>query len=187
MDILRIVFIILLISLLNGEEAETIKNVKGKQKSEKLAFMMSLILPGLGEYYAKGGWIRTSIPFITELASYVTIFAIKNKAKNLENDYKYFADAHYSHDRYEKWRDFIENAPDTLIRRDIIFTFEPDTVSHMKSTIVDFYEMIGRYDEFVQGWDDANPDMVSNNFEYIWKQNFETDYDAGPIPKNLII
>jgi hypothetical protein len=167
------------------EDIDVIKTYSGdvnKLKSPKKAFFLSFILPGLGEFYSKSHWARYSAPFAVELGCYVSIFVIRANYNDLVRDYEKFADAHYSHARFKKFYDFIQ---DTSYNDPTMFlSWEIDPFSHatvyfeeQKKKSNDYYEMIGKYDEFAQGWEDIKPDMVKDSFAYIYGQAFGTDHD----------
>ena len=166
------------------EETEVITTYKGsvnELRSPKKAFFLSFILPGLGEYYAKAGWARISIPAAIEVASYVSIYLIRQQYDDKVLVYKNWADAHFSYGKFIAFYNYIHNSPDTIVN------WEHDAFSHPPDSIVvgdnNYYEMVAKYDEFTQGWDDVTPDMVNphpaqtDSFWYVQAQAFGSDHD----------
>jgi hypothetical protein len=166
------------------KDVDVIQTYKGninKLKSPKKAFFLSFILPGLGEFYSRGGWIRIGIPFATELACYASIFVIRSEYNDLVKIYEEYADKYYDHKRFADFYNYIhsdEYNTDTLFLKWEIDPFSHDSIyfEDYENQTSDYYEMIGKYDEFVQGWKDATPDMVSNGFKWIKDQVYDTEY-----------
>ncbi|OGJ84517.1 MAG: hypothetical protein A2268_11025 [Candidatus Raymondbacteria bacterium RifOxyA12_full_50_37] len=164
------------------KEVDIIQTYKGDVnvlKSPKKAFFLSFIIPGLGEFYAKAPWYRIGAPFLVELGSYATIFYFRSEYVNLTDAYEAFADRNYSHDRFWSWYQFIIDSTNS----DLIhwpsnpFTHDSAYIEDYKNKSSDYYEMIGKYDMFVQGWKDVSPDMVKDSFAYIIAQNWGTGID----------
>ncbi len=93
---------------------------------------------------------------------------------------KEFADLHFSLDKYIAWKSFIDSASYMFINMNL-FYFRSDDDSFFieeagkKSNT--YYNMISKHNQYVQGWDDANPNMVVDSFRYIKNQNFGTNWD----------
>jgi len=62
--------------------------------------LMSLVLPGAGQYYNKAPAWKTALFFGAEIASLITWNSLKNKAENQRKDYQKFADQNWS---LESW------------------------------------------------------------------------------------
>ncbi|MFH0922081.1 MAG: hypothetical protein V1913_17180 [Fibrobacterota bacterium] len=175
------------------EETEVITTYKGsvnQLRSPKKAFFLSFIMPGLGEYYARAGWPRVAIPAALEVASYISIYLIRQNYGALVDTFEAFANKHYSHDKFLSLYRYIRDSDTSVANWTTddfgrYFNHPPDDIKQGSS---DYYEMIAKYDEFVQGWDDATPDMVSPykdsagtdpyEFSYIRSQKFGSDQDA---------
>jgi hypothetical protein len=156
------------------EVIQTYKGDVNQLKSVKKAFFLSFIMPGLGEYYAKGSWPRVAAPFAIELGCYASLAIIRGKYNDLTTKYQNYADAHYSHLKFDTWYQFLVNADTSVVKSEDVFSHKDAYYDAYEGKTNDYYEMIGKYDMFVQGWDDADPDMDS---AYIVNQNWGTDYD----------
>jgi hypothetical protein len=124
-------------------------------KSPRKALLFSAIIPGAGELYAKA-----YLPAIAFFALETTLWLMYNKytkkGQELEDEFEAFADEHWRLDVYEAWLynsdesiteglDKEENRTHTLPRDD------NDSVVRTQQ----YYEMIGKYDQFYAGWDDS--------------------------------
>jgi hypothetical protein len=134
-----------------------------KGKSTKRGFLYSMILPGAGEFYA-GSKIRAALFFGLEAVFWTGYFTNHKKGKDKEDQYIDFANVHWSKEAYKDslfYRygyvniDTIQsgtrlgNPYDPTDSIDIIETL-PSSKNQQ------YYEMIGKYDQFRFGWDDYN-------------------------------
>jgi hypothetical protein len=133
-----------------------------KGKSTKRGFLYSLILPGAGEFYA-GSKIKAVLFVGLEAAFWTGYFTNHKKGKDKEDQYIDFANTYWSEEaykesllvRYEVDVDTIKsgtrigNPDDDTDSIDIIETLP-------SSKTQQYYEMIGKYDQFRFGWDDYN-------------------------------
>jgi len=159
--------------------------------------IMSLVLPGAGQYYNKSPMWKTASFLGVELGSIVAWDYFTKKAKTLRNEYWGFADSNW--DLYT-WYKFTRDGPTGKIEHNGRQWTENDfrAMSNYKGThhlllhlsgelaaqygefitsdslgiisgyldldLVNvvrdrhFYENIGKYDQFVGGWSDANTD-----------------------------
>jgi hypothetical protein len=128
-----------------------------KGKSVKRAFVYSLIVPGAGEFYANSK-IKAVLFFGLDATLWTLYFNYHKKGKNKENEYKRFADQHWIEDDYREWLIdslWITSGSD----QDSFWNKEEqrfDWLSHHLPDKKDqqYYEMIGKYDQFKFGWDD---------------------------------
>ncbi len=141
----------LLVSLLFSGLAYAEKPPAAEQKgsivSSQKAFLLSLLVPGSGQLYAgeKRGVVFTAL----EVVVWPAYFAWRHKGKDIEKDYQRFADQHWIADNYFVWRDYIKT------------TDEAYKLSHNyeEASRQQKYEMIGKYNQFVFGWDDSEPSL----------------------------
>jgi len=112
-------------------------------KSPKRALFFSALIPGMGEFYCKS-YIKSIAFFGLEAALWVSYLNFTDEGNRLEDEFEAFANAHWSRDRYETWKSTTEgeNAEKTHEL--------PETNTQQ------YYEMIGKYDQFYFGWDDVD-------------------------------
>jgi hypothetical protein len=146
------------------------------QKSTRKAFFLSLILPGLGEYYV--GSKRSFLFLGVEAVAWYVYVTKTNQGNDLDSQFKSFADAHWHYDDttsstgenlvYDYWNWFkvklqengfstnlsstdyaaIDSLTQALVGKSGISHSLPATKTQQ------YYEMIGKYPQFVYGWED---------------------------------
>jgi hypothetical protein len=128
-----------------------------KGKSVKRAFVYSLIIPGTGEFYANSK-IKAVLFFGMDVALWSLYFNYHKKGKNKEDEYKSFADQHWIEDDYKDW--LIDSLLITSgSDQDSFWNKEKQSFDWLSHHLPDrkdqqYYEMIGKYDQFKFGWDD---------------------------------
>jgi hypothetical protein len=132
------------------EEKPVIEEIKKPGR----AFFLSALVPGWGQLYA--GARTRGLVFLGIEATTVTWAILSHlKGTDRRNEYESFADQHWFEDQYLEWYQAWEdwyNYP----------TYALDPLdNHLTHTLPDekdrdYYEMIGKYDQFVYGWDDVN-------------------------------
>lgn len=111
-------------------------------KSPKIALLSSAVIPGLGELYAKS-YIMSLVFVGLEATLWGMYFKYIDQGEKLEKEFQAFADTYWSREQYEQWI--------TGPGSDISKTHElPETNTQQ------YYEMIGKYDQFFRGWDDSD-------------------------------
>jgi hypothetical protein len=121
---------------------------KGK-KSPAKAFLLSLAVPGLGQYYY-GSKIKP-IAFIgVEATAWIMHIKWRNEGEDLTSEFEQFNRDHWIQNNYEDYLEIVYGYRDD----DSISAMEvshnlPDTRTQQ------YYEMTGKYDQFAWGWDDA--------------------------------
>ncbi|HID96170.1 MAG TPA: hypothetical protein EYP53_08990 [Candidatus Latescibacteria bacterium] len=130
---------------MNMESGVPRNTARSPERSTTRAFLLSALVPGSGQLYA--GTKRGFLFLAVEALTWTGYLTWTHKGKELEDDYERFADLHWSEDRYN---DYIWTAvigtPDTTR-----LTHNYETSSRQQQ-----YEMIGKYDQFVYGWDDTD-------------------------------
>jgi len=152
-----------------------------KEKSIKRGFLYSLLIPGAGEFYA-GSKIKAAIFFGMEAAFWTGYFSYHKKGKDKENEFKDFADVHWSETAYKDWLKYHYDVPlDTSTGEVILIpgkyvnlSDEDDSIEIREvlpsSKTQQYYEMIGKYDHFRFGWDDfdsAQSNSIFNRTFYL--------------------
>ncbi|NQV37641.1 MAG: hypothetical protein HQ509_06530, partial [Candidatus Marinimicrobia bacterium] len=150
--------------------------------------VMSLVIPGLGQVYNKDSWLKVGLFSGIEITSLAAYFNFVKQADQIQMDYEAFADNNWSLDKWV-W-DSIElqnmnsNFPDVIIDGThsllIFLTGElatahgvyissdsleayPFWVDEEGVAVIrdrDFYENIGKYDQFVAGWSDFDVNAI---------------------------
>ena len=181
--------------------------------------IMSLILPGAGQYYNKSPFWKTASFLGVELGSILAWRYYQNKAEELRDDYQAFADMNWSMENWVynrlnqqsiapsdgiAWTNFP--ALRTLIgTHDLKLIITGDLANELNLTRVSsdslethpewwysgdvivvkdrhFYENIGKYDQFVGGWNDAKEEWyweekdVGDSIEIVIKTPMKQDY-----------
>lgn len=169
--------------------------------------LMSLVIPGLGQAYNKTWW-RAAIFAGIEAAGIVTWWTLTNSAEDKRLEYEEFADEHWSlYDwfyngnqvSYELYNTFDSTSNVFKGTHQLTIIYQGSYLSseelyHSSSidgmTMLrdrDFYENIGKYDQFLGGWDDAYDDDgdpmwekkekdVGDSTEYIYMTSNKEDY-----------
>lgn len=172
----------------DGEADSTIVSVPrtgGKHAGK--AFAMSLVLPGSGEFWA-GSKVRAALFFGLEVAGWGLRTSWDSKGSDLEDDFRARADSTYDPWNYLAWRDsrnsrfssithalpcssYVKAAPSSMPIPDAI----RDCHGAEKQQ---FYELIGKYDQFVAGWEDVYDLDTGNRVEFTAvdsAENFQSD------------
>jgi hypothetical protein len=179
--------------------------------------IMSLALPGAGQYYNNSPMWKTASFLGVELGSIVAWDYFTKKAKTLRNDYCAFANdnwtlANWVTNRFSMgesdnegrlWGQFpalmdltgthdlilvlsgsLQDQYGRYVSSDYLELY-PDWVDSSEVTIArdrHFYENIGKYDQFVGGWSDANTDwyweekQLEDSTEIVIKTPLKADY-----------
>ena len=120
-------------------------------KSPAKAFLLSLAVPGAGEYY-NGQKIRAGAFLAVDALLWTGYFIYHKKGSNKENDYEAFAQDNYT------WESFII-AWDQLPEEDktkYSHRMPWDAANNQPDFNHEYYENIGKYDQFQVGWNDID-------------------------------
>ncbi|MGD1006819.1 MAG: hypothetical protein ABR980_06275 [Ignavibacteriaceae bacterium] len=161
-------------------------NVK-EEKSPVLAGILSGILPGAGEFYT-GQYLKAAIFLAVETASITTAIIYTHKGNYQTAFFEWYNNQHWSPVRYAQWT--IANAKSINPKVDptqynvfnsngslnwselnrlesaLGTTGNPTGYSHELAVFgsQDFYEITGKYPQFVSGWDTfTNPNYIDFN------------------------
>lgn len=127
-----------------------------KTRSVAKAFALSLLVPGAGQFY-NGSKLKGALFLGIEALGWVGYLKYDGDGDTQTDEYEAFARAHWYEQPYwdslnayhgvEKWHDddvFAHHLPWTVNENG-------DTVANLNH---EYYENIGKYDQFVWGWDD---------------------------------
>ncbi|MGA9117417.1 MAG: hypothetical protein WB626_11625 [Bacteroidota bacterium] len=164
------------------------------RKSPWIAAGLSLVLPGAGEFYAESYWKAAAFLAI-EAAAWTVAYTYDRKGDRQTDFYQDYANAHWDVVRYAQyaeanlapagqtyaWRigttglpwQQVDWAELNRMERDIGRTADGQYYSHTLPLWGEqqYYELIGKYQQFNQGWDDAPPsyrygEPVTARFSY---------------------
>lgn len=138
-----------------------------KGKSSKRAFLLSALVPGLGEWYA-GSKKRGLIFFGAEAALVGMWVAWTGKGNDLEEEFRAVADEHWDPLNYLAWRGSTISNNSSITHAlpcssEVVEVYIPamrqsgsaDFGGCAPSQIQQYYELIGKYDQYVAGWTDV--------------------------------
>lgn len=115
--------------------------------------VFSAAIPGTGQMWG-GSWLKGVLFLGLETALWVSYDSYSDKGKEWEDRFIKFADTHWDENR---WRtQYNENE-------------EPKTHDLPSEKTQQYYEMIGKYDEFKWGWDDyvsGGPELTEHREYY---------------------
>ena len=200
------------------DSTDSISVVIDKSNYPGKPLIMSLILPGAGQYYNKSPMWKTLSFMGVEITSLILWKSFKDRAETLKDDYEEYADNHWSlnnwiNNRFNptlvqhesvSWTNFpaLNKLTGTHhlnisitgdLANDLNLTYvssdsleiHPDWLESgdiQVSRDRHFYENIGKYDQFLGGWSDANSEWyweekdVGDSTEIIIKTPLKADY-----------
>ncbi len=123
-----------------------------EHRSVSKAFIYSFLVPGLGEYYVGSKW-KAGLFFTIDILSWSQYYLNHSTGQDKETEFEEFADQYWSKDRYTIWLVETENTP-----LDTGFTHNLPSEKTQQ-----YYEMIGKWDQFVFGWDDVDRSSESSS------------------------
>ncbi len=125
-----------------------------KRKSPSKAFVMSLVVPGLGQFY-NGSKIKPVAFLGIEIASWVLYSKWQTEGDDLTAEFIRDHDNQWHREDYEEkyllWT-YGYNDDDSITTAKEVSHHLPETNTQQ------YYEMTGKYDQFIWGWDDAELD-----------------------------
>lgn len=148
---------------------------KPKEKSTWLAVGLSALLPGAGQFYAKNIW-KAAIFLGVEAAAWGTFAYFQHKGNKQTESFQNYANQYWSINTYAQWLNDYFNAglnpqdPDKERLRRAVNEFEAEKFSHTLPEFYSqqYYEMIGKYQNFQGGWSNLNhiPDNTPSSSYY---------------------
>lgn len=158
-----------------------------QRKSPWLAAGMSLVVPGSGEFYAESYW-KSAAFLAVEVGAWVLAYHFDKKGDRQTDFFQNFANQHWSVVQYAEYtiKNFIPAAQQADYTQRVIPNLgngRPweqvnwNALNEMEREIGGFYshtlppygeqqyfELIGKYPQFNQGWDDANLSLPADYF-----------------------
>lgn len=138
----------------SGKKTEKAAATSGKKSAVK-AFILSALVPGAGQLYT-GSKFKAAVFFGLEVLAWTGNRYYHNRGDHKTQDFNNWADAYWSITRYRHYLD--ENLP--TANTDTTLTGNEDSLGfghHLPGTKTQqYYEMVGKYNQFVFGWDDVD-------------------------------
>lgn len=119
-----------------------------KRKSPGKAFLMSFLVPGLGQYY-NGSKIKAASFLGLEVVGWVFNRKLDSKGNDLQAEFEAFNRDNWQRERYDTYAEAVGSDTTEGFSHDL-----PETRTQQ------YYEMTGKYDQFAWGWTDARIDSV---------------------------
>jgi|TARA_B110000263_G_C15312192_1_gene514255 hypothetical protein len=154
----------------------------------------SLLIPGWGQVENNDLWWKTAIFAGVEAISLFSSIKLSNKAENIRRNFEQYGDNHWTLERWfnntrlifpTNWEKILIGTHKLSLNingdyyftdelNDLIETYDWNNISVIRNR--DFYENIGKYDQFVGGWDDEydNPYDNKGNWYTLQKGNVES-------------
>jgi len=142
-------------------------------KLPKRALFFSAVVPGAGQFYTKS-YIKAAAFFLVEVGAWTYYASYNNKGKDKEREYQGFANESWFPKKWYNW----------YVNIDSTYQKQMTHASHMVELIDPFiqgtgdvnrtqqyYEMIGKYAEFVVGWQGTDNDVPYNQLISYRKNN----------------
>ncbi|MBV6479251.1 MAG: hypothetical protein HGGPFJEG_02022 [Ignavibacteria bacterium] len=158
---------------------------KKGEKSPYLGALFSGIIPGTGEFYAES-FIKAGIFFAIEAGLWTAYFVYDNKGDDQTDYYQNFANENWDVYKYAGWlkdenfqgSEGIDLSANKDVLRHQVNYCESLNFSHQLPPYGDqqYYELIGKYQNFVPGWADADLSVVNRNNYGSYKTNMFTSY-----------
>ncbi len=124
-------------------------------KLPKKALLLSALMPGAGELYVKS-YLKAATFFLVEVGAWTFYGIYTKKGNEKEGEYEAYADEKWNSEKWISWYDGLD--PSTQEQ----FTH----TGHMLELLEEgrktqqYYEMIGKYAEFVTGWEGTRNDLT---------------------------
>jgi hypothetical protein len=161
------------------------QNAETGKKSPMLAALLSLVVPGAGEFYSES-YLKAGIFLAVEAAVVTTAIIYNNKGNTQTADFENYADQNWSVVKYAKWvvdhKDQL-GLPDNITYGDIIVNENPDLppwqqvdfakLNYYESQVgsngsgfthqlpvhgeQQYFELIGKYHQYSPGWEQFDP------------------------------
>ena len=140
-------------------------------KSVPKALLFSAVVPGSGQIYSRS-YLKGIAFLVIEAAALTGHFRFNNKGNRLENQFEADANALWDKNSYWDWMDEISG----IKRKDFVTdeewidalrVYERDRFSHFLPEVKNqpYYENIGKYNQFVIGWQDFREDTLGGSIE----------------------
>ncbi len=120
-------------------------------KSTKRAFFYSLLVPGAGQYYA-GSRVKPAVFLGVEALLWAGYFVYDGKGDDEKKLYQDFANDNYQWQDFMTWWETLSDAQQDSFSHRLPWDEANNTVTRNH----EYYENIGKYDQFQIGWIDID-------------------------------
>ena len=158
-----------------GESPSEAAAARPRVRSPKRAFLFSALVPGAGELWA-GSKMRAALFFGLEVLGWGTYRSWNAKGDDLEAGFRARADTTWNPRNYLDWSDSRQarfSSRTHTLPCDSLFVQAPSTTpvpevlaSCGSTQTQQYYELIGKYDQFIAGWKDVT-DRTGNQVHYV--------------------
>ena len=90
-----------------------------------------------------------------EALTWTAYISWRGKGNDIKAEFRTYADRHWHEARYSAWRDWNKSQADPYRETHALPNKDTDTQQ--------YYELIGKYHQFVYGWDDIKPNFTTDN------------------------
>ncbi len=158
------------------------------------AMFKSFVLPGWGQMQNQDHWLKPVLFAGIETIGIISSINYGNRAEDIRHQFEAYGDAHWTLERWynntkiifpDRWEDIIIGTHKLGLKIGSNYYFT-DQLSQLVQQYAwseisvirdrDFYENIGKYDQFVGGWDDPydDPFDTEGNWYTVKKGNVES-------------
>ena len=157
------------VSMAAGDQSESQSEMPEAQtapaKSPGKALFLSALVPGAGEYYA-GSRKRAAVFFGLEVLGWALWSSWNSKGDDIEEEFRSTARAEWDPQSYIGWRISSRSRFSSLTHAlpcsvNVVNDGTDGLGDCPESELQQYYELIGKYDQFVSGWSDLTDDNGS--------------------------
>lgn len=148
------------------------------QKSVSKAALLSLAIPGAGEFYG-GSFLKGAAFLALEVAALYGHFHFQSRGNDLEDRFEADANSFWNEDSYWDWLSVISGIDRT--EEQALRDYERQTFSHFlpENKNQQYYENIGKYDQFVVGWQDFRGNFLGNDVSRLTVEDYRSGFYNG--------
>ena len=119
----------------------------------KKVLLFSAIIPGAGELYC-GSYLKSALFFGIEVGAWVMYASYNKKGNEKEDEYEAYADENWKRSKWESWFEGLTDEEQNVFSHEL-----PETKTQQ------YYEMIGKYNQFLVGWEGVPLDLTSTEIQ----------------------
>ncbi len=131
-------------------------NVKTNNKDARLAMALSMLVPGVGNFYADKTSITTYIWPVIEIGLWAGYIYYRSEGDKKTDVYEDYADLHYQRTHQHEIENYLREMYEHDVYDKTFWRLDDDNTQH-------FYEDIAKYDKYVFGWDDWYAAYATDN------------------------